>query len=281
MAEPIEIKPLTRSKHIFFGVYGIPDIGKTTLLGNRPNTLIIRPPTDHTDSIFDPPSNVREWIVEDHEGLANVQDYLHYSGKKWDWVWLDSATLWQDHGLDDIWASVVAKYEHRKDGPIDRGEYNLNMVRIARFVRHCVGLDAFNFGWTALTMDGDNPVDDSTFLMPRIQGKGMAEKFVGYMNLVGYYHWATVKSGGSSKRVRMMRFQSSPEYYAKCQFKEAFPSNRIQSPTMAKIEEAIAVARKRTKDTSATAAKKPVGPSTRAKSTARKVAIARAMAKKR
>lgn len=267
-ADPIEIKPLTRTKHIFMGMYGPPDIGKTTLLGNRANTLILRPPTDHTDSIFDPPPGVREWVMSDHADLANAIDYLHYSGKKWDWVWFDSATLWQDHGLDDIWQGVVDRRPDRAGGPIDKGEYNLNMVRLARFIRHCVGLDEFNFGFTALTMDGEDPLTGNMFLMPRIQGKGMPEKFTGYMNLVGYYHWATVKGADKqTKRVRMMRFQSAPEYYAKCQFKDAFPNGRMQDPTMEKIETAIAAARKRVTTPAAIAAK-PAASSARAKAAA-------------
>src|SRR4051812_14235093 len=93
-------------------LYGIPGAGKTRIIGTGPKTLIVRPPTDHTESIRG--GDAHEKVVRDWDDLYEVYEYLRHGGhEEWDWVWLDSISLFQDHGLDDIWEKVVDEKPHR------------------------------------------------------------------------------------------------------------------------------------------------------------------------
>jgi hypothetical protein len=120
-------------------------------------------------------------------------------------------------------------------GPIDQGEYGINMTRYARWLRHMVGPDLFNFGFTAHSEQVESPDKDAEGqaiekLMPWIQGRQMPNRFCGYMNIVAYYHKA--KIGGKEGR-RVLRTESNETYYAKDQF-DAF-DGRVVDPTMPKI----------------------------------------------
>jgi hypothetical protein len=232
MAKPEQIQPLTRSKNVCMGLFGNPGVGKTRLIGSGgKGTLIVRPPTEHTDSINVP--GAEEWVTADWDGMTDVQEHCRLEGKIWDWVWLDSASLFQDHGLDDIWADVVAEKPAREKHGLDKGEYGTNMRRLAQWVRHMVGMQTFNFGFTAHPEPMVLP-DGRELLMPYIQGKQMSNKLCGYMNIVAYME---IKQ---SKRV--LRTRETEEYYAKDQF-EAFKDGKMVEPTMPKIMKAIETAR--------------------------------------
>jgi hypothetical protein len=222
-----------RSSKIAFMLYGPPGSGKTRIIGTGPRTLIVRPPTDHTDSIHG--GDAQEKVVDDWDQLNDVYEYLRHGGAKdWDWVWLDSISLFQDHGLDDIWDTVVAEKPHRARHGADKGEYGINMQRLSRWVRHMVGLQGFNFGVTAHPAELASPDGDQRF-MPYVQGKNMSPKICGYMNLVAYLE---VRKGGK----RVLRTTTTDEYYAKDQF-DAFPNARLVDPDMPKIIAAIQAAR--------------------------------------
>jgi hypothetical protein len=174
-------------------VYGNPGVGKTTLIGSggkQFKTLIVRPPTDHPDNIVG--SGVKEIVVRDWSDMLETQEYLAHEGSKWDWVWLDSISLYQDTGLDDVWEAAKERNPNRgKTDYLDKGEYRINMGRIGEWVRHCVGGGQFNFGITAhpfwLTVATDESPESAIDQMwPWIQGRNMPQKICGYMNVVGY-----------------------------------------------------------------------------------------------
>lgn len=243
MAKHPGIKPVQPGRNIALLVYSIPGAGKTRLVGTGgEGTLLIRPPTDHTDSIRTP--GVEEWIVHGWEEMTEVHDYLRHDGEKHKWVWLDSISLFQDTGLDEIWADVIADKPHRAQYGIDKGEYGRNMDRLGRWVRHTVALakdhGMFNFGITAHPFYGQT-VDGESLLMPYVQGKNMAEKVCGYMNVVAYLDLVRSDDDGKVTR-RVLRTQATDNYYAKDQF-DAFEGGRMVNPTIPKIEAAIAAAR--------------------------------------
>lgn len=246
MPKPDQIQPLGHSKHVFFGLHGFSSAGKTRFISTLPNTLILRPPIEHTESVKSPAKGVEEWVVRDwDEMLDDVLDYLRHEGKNHDFVWLDSASGWQDVGLDDVWQDVVDKYPHRKKTPVDRGDYNANMVRLARFVRAAVGCDQFNFGFTAWPEDLYDE-DGTAVLMPWIQGKNMSNRLVGYMKLVCYLERVETGPKDNKKIVRVLRWAENGKYFTKDQI--GLPeSGRLINPDMPRLMKMINEARAQAK----------------------------------
>lgn len=219
-------------------LYGPPGNGKTRLIGSGgKGTLIVRPSTDHTDSIRTP--GVEEWVVEDWAEMINVEEYMRHDGhKEYDWMWLDSISLFQDTGLDDIWAGVIAHKPHRAQYSLDKGEYGINMWRLQTWIRDMVGIKGFNLGITAHPEYMPNPITGEIKLQPYVQGKNMSTKIQGYCNIVAYLE--VVMQDG--KEIRVLRTRGTETYEAKDQF-DAFDEGRLVSPTMPKIMDRITEAR--------------------------------------
>lgn len=241
MSKPSGIKPLSRSSKINLLLYGDPGYGKTALVGTTPGrSLILRPPVDHIDSIKDVPEGMEEWVLPDWNEAHEAMDFLRQEGDQhYDWVWLDSISLWQDIGLDDLWETVIHEKPARARYGLDKQEYGINMFRTGKWVRHVVGARLFNFGMTAhvqmlpISLDPDAPEK----LMPAIHGKvggalgGFAIKMCGYMNVVAYLDV-------TSKGTRVLYTNATDRYYAKDQF-SSLPKGRLVSPTMPKLIKAI------------------------------------------
>src|SRR5215831_14327058 len=246
MAKPPQIRPISESKHTFFCVYGDPGCGKTTLAGSAgKGTLIVRPPIDHTDAIVG--SGADEWVVHSWDDMLEVQEFArHEGGSEYDWIWLDSVSLWQDVGMDDIWQGVIAQKPHRLAAFYDRGEYRINMGRISEWVRYMIGNDTFNFGMTAHPFwatfrENEGEGDDVTKLMPWIQGKSMPQKLCGMMNLVAYMTVHKRKEGG--QLYRKLSFHGTENFYAKDGL-GAFPKGYVVNPNLPAIAAASDAARK-------------------------------------
>jgi hypothetical protein len=242
--KPGIIEPANNTKHIFLGVHGDPGIGKTELEGTSPGkVLIIRSPQSHLNAI--PPkrlAQIEKATVKDWDDMHELRSYLREDGHVYDWVWLDDAGSVFESLMDDIWDDTVKRKPSRAEFGLDQGEYGINMERFSRWMRHIVGADKFNFGYSAwstvykspdLDQDGD-PVEK---LMPWVRGKGMPQMMCGYMNIVAYYHQA--KIGG--KRKRVLRTQSDDRYYAADKF--GATGGRVIEPTMPKIIELVDKAR--------------------------------------
>jgi hypothetical protein len=238
MAKPAAITPIQAAPKIVMFLYGPPGNGKTRLIGSGgEGTLIVRPSTDHTDSIRTP--GVEEWVVEDWAEMINVEEYMRHEGyKAYKWLWLDSISLFQDTGLDDIWAGVIADKPHRAKFSLDKGEYGVNMWRLQTWIRDMVGIKGFNLGITAHPEYLPNPITGENKLQPYVQGKNMSTKIQGYCNIVGYLE--VVHQEG--KELRVLRTRGTELYEAKDQF-DAFDEGRLVNPTMSKIMSKIDSAR--------------------------------------
>lgn len=253
---PASIHEVGETKFVKLLSYAMFGVGKTIFTGSAgPKSLILRPPTDHTDSIisfYPKGQRPKEWIVHDWDEMEEAGQYLRQHGSEWEWVTLDSLSVWQDTGLDDIWAAVIERRPDRAalHAGMDKGEYGRNMERIGQWVRNVVSIDTFNFGITCFpTMRLDAPSGDRK-LMPWVQGVMMSEKICGYMNMVGYME---KKISPSTGRVyRQMTFEETPDFYAKDQF-NAFEKHRLIDPTLPKILAAVAAAKGKSSSTKTTA----------------------------
>jgi hypothetical protein len=236
------------SKHVKMCVFSDPGVGKTRLIaGSSGKVLIIHPPTDHRDSVLSADkSRIETLKVEDWDDMNEALDYLRHDGAEWDWVWVDSFSLLQDHLLDDLWETAVREKPARARYSVDKQEYGINMFRLASWVRHIIGPDLFNFGFTAHAAQllPSEDEDESMKLMPWIQGKNMSPKFCGYMNVVAFMEVVKV----DNVRKRVLRLDATERYYAKDQF-DLTKNGRILDPTMPKIEELISTARARGRKT--------------------------------
>lgn len=227
MTKPGAIQPVGASTKICACIYSDPGAGKTSLAAKtQMKTLIVAPPLDHRDSVIGQ-TGAEEWIVHTWEDMVEVQEYMIHEGhKSYDWLWLDSASLWFDQGLHNIWAGVIAEKPHRwKYGP-DKGEYGINMWRLAEWLRIMVGTPGFNFGVTAHPFLTDT-VDGEVKLAPYLQGKNMATKLCGYMNVVGFLEVKTKEE----ETYRLLSLNSTGRFYAKDQF-NAYPSGRVKNPNI-------------------------------------------------
>lgn len=238
--KPSIITPASTSKHIFMGIHGDTGIGKTRLIGTATElgkTLIVRPPTDHLDSLL--PANkaaVEQAVVRDWADMDQLLEFARSDSKDLpDWWFYDTLSALFHTLLDDVWDSAVRRTPSRADFDLDKGEFGINMNRLSRHLRHIVGADAFNVGFTAWSETAISPDKDSEGeaiekLMPWVQGKGMPAMAAGYMNVVAYYTKAKI---GGKEGTRVLRTESSPNWYAKDQF-DAF-GGRVVNPTMPKI----------------------------------------------
>lgn len=246
MALPIVPVGANQSKFWNLLLYAPPGIGKTRFIGTGKNVLIIRPPTDHTDSIREPQlRNIREVVVHGWHDIEQVFEHLQDEGDQYDIVAWDSLSQTQDVGLDELWEKAIAKNPDRKRYGLDKQEYGINMHRLGLYVREIVGLQKFNFIATAHAFWGTN-LNDEEMLMPWIQGRNMPEKICGTMNMVGMLEVKSIKLPGEKKAVkrRVIQFGASDRYYAKDQF-DAFPKNRLVDPTMETFVAGVEAARAR------------------------------------
>jgi hypothetical protein len=228
-------------KYTKIAVYGKSGVGKTRLVGSSAQlgpTLIIRPPTDHTESIFG--SGCEECVVQDWIQMEEMKEHLRSEGQKYQWVWLDSYSLWEEFGLDDVWEAAKAKNSARAQYGRDKGEYGITMQRMDEWLRAVVTVDKFNFGVTALPMLVLDTETGEEQWMPLTLGRDgkRSHLLCGYMNVVAYLG---VK-GKSEKVQRVLYTAMDEDHYAKDQY-NAIKGGRLINPTMPKLMEHVKVAR--------------------------------------
>lgn len=234
-----KIELLSDSEKINILLYGHPGAGKTRFIGTGPaKTLIIRPPVDHLNSIKNEARRGKhQWVVRSWTDMLDALEYLRERrGAGYEWVWLDSISLFQDTGLDDIWSAVLARKPTRGEYGLDKAEYGVNMFRLGQWVRHIVGMEQFNFGCTAHPAFMENPFSEDEeniepIMMPYIQGKNMAPKICGYMNIVGYLAVNKLKDG-TERRTLIAR--ATERTYGKDQF-DAIPNGRLTNPSIPRL----------------------------------------------
>ncbi|HVI76767.1 MAG TPA: AAA family ATPase [Candidatus Acidoferrum sp.] len=232
--------PLTDSKSIKMLLNAPSGWGKTRLFGTaQKSALFIRPPVDYVDSILpeDKPRH-KQWVVRDWSAMEDVYEHCRHEGQElYDWVFFDSISSYQDIGLDDLWETIIIEKPARKRYGLDKGDYWINMQRLGRWVRDMATLSdsgAFNLGITAWPAElSPSPEDEEIDrkMMPWVQGKNMAMKVCGYMNIVAF---GTVTSKGT----RRLQLNETEHIYAKDQF-DCTDKGFMLNPTIPKLVSAI------------------------------------------
>lgn len=246
MASPKRVSsPLSRKAALL--LYGVPGVGKTSFIGTGEKTLIIRPPTDHVDPIIKQGNEknfddtvVRGWDELYPDGVFHAIQQGEY--KNYDWVWLDSLSLFQDQGLSFLFDKAVERKESRKEFGLDKGEYGINQFRIGRFVADMVGLvgeNKINFGVTCHTMEWYNPQAECTMWAPNIQGREglFMQKICGMMKTVGYYYLS--RPEGKEPYRALKTKTDKDDVFVKDQLEIGGESGRLKNPTMADINAAL------------------------------------------
>jgi hypothetical protein len=259
----VEPTPLLPGKGTTMCVYGLPGTGKTRLLGSGAGkVLIVRPPTDNTDSIPPPAAGVEEVVIHDwDEQLHHFQWGQQGGYDSYDWVGLDSVSLFEEVGLDDVFEAAVMRKESRREFGPDKGEYGVNRTRLSKWVRDMVGMakaGRFNFLCTAHVMQWTDPVKDVDLWVPAVgdaRGKYSA-KFMGYFNIVAYM--AVSQKEGKARQETLT--VDSDGFAGKDQF-QVFPELKsgrhgFVNPTLEDIDQAIAAARKPSRRRTARTARK-------------------------
>lgn len=241
------VRPLSYGDKVKFLVHGDPGSGKTVMAATS-GGLIVRPPTDNVDSAHAQGLEAKQLVTNTWDEMWELYEWLRHDRPNFPWVWLDSISLWQDEGLDDVYDLMLARKkagedrDHRAQFGPDKGEYGTNMWRLSKWVRHMCALPDFHFGITAHTFRYTDPKTGEILYMPWVQGKEMPDKIVGYMNVVGYL---TVRENKKGEQVRVMLTDKLESYYAKDQF-NAF-GGKIIRPTIPKMMAAIEAAAKEKK----------------------------------
>jgi hypothetical protein len=234
MASHPSITGLSPTGKCNFMLFGATGVGKTSMIAQGKRTLIVRPPTDHVDAAIRLGATCDEWIVEHWAEMEEVEEFARHNPREYDWIWWDGISLAQDHLLEDKFETMNAGKSHRKNGPIDKGEYNANFSHISKWLRHMIGIRGFNFGVTAHPAEIEDNLGEVK-LRPWVQGKNMSFKVCGMMNVVGMLE---VVTQGEKER-RVLRLKATDEYDAKDQFGIGGDKGRLVDPTMAKIEAAL------------------------------------------
>lgn len=219
-------------------VYGEPGSWKTILAGTSPNALILE--ADRGDeSAAGTGSTAKKWSIHDWNDLDEAKSYLQNGGyKNFDWVWLDSLTLFQERGLDMIMEDLVSSpgKGHRKVYKPDKGEYGENMSRISRWLREMIDIP-INFGITCHVKRVEDDDTGDVRYMPYVQGKDMPEKVCSYFGLIGHME-ITLKEGEEHP---VFSTRKDGKFYTKDRFGVV---GRMLDPTIPKIMARVEQSRK-------------------------------------
>lgn len=221
-------------------IYGDPGVGKTRLIGTSEKALILDADMEGTLSAALADTDAEVIDVQSHQDLTDIVEAFQHDAaevKKFKWVWLDSISLFQDAGLEEIMMDLKARKPHREIWAPDKGEYQQNAVRLQLFVRHMRALPV-NFGITAHAFTAEDK-NGNDILMPWIQVRNMPSKIAGYMNVVGRLRVVTKDAKGNKLRGfhNELITRHSGISYGKDHFDAL--GGRLLDPTIPKIEKAI------------------------------------------
>jgi hypothetical protein len=214
------------NKGINMCLYADNGTGKTALITSSPG-LILQADPGGTTTAASMGREGRAKIITNWDDMDETLDYFRNGpgAKKYGWVWLDSVSVFQEIGLEDIMTQVVSRKPHRKVWHPDVGEYGENMNRLKLWVRHMCGVPV-NFGFTAHPFRTEDEQTGEIQYLPWVQGKGMPNSLCGMVDVIAFMR--------IEEDHQVCHFKKRNMYYAKDRY-GALPS-RMVDPSLPKIE---------------------------------------------
>jgi hypothetical protein len=250
-----------RSLKVNFELYADPGVGKTLFLGSSvlasSKDWISKPPIPalllNADGP-DGPESIRAMLPKSHwpdiwdvEGPDDLDDAFTYlrrfrrlplARQPYRWVWLDSGTLYQELGMDEIMRKLVQAHPQRDPDIPDVPQYLKNQNHFSAWLRHMKALP-FNFGLTAHTMRTEDADGEVTYKPAIHGGKGnLSDKVCAYMSIVGRLYIGRVKTkGGDEREARILQTVRRDKWYGKDRFNAL--GGVMVDPSIPKVLEAI------------------------------------------
>lgn len=211
VAMPSNIVPLDdgTGRNPKFMIYGPPGTGKTSLACTAPNSLLLEADRGEKAAVFRG-STAKKWVIKDWDDMYEALRWLQGGGDQmFDYAILDTISIFQNRGMDQIMDDLVAVRAHRQVWAPDKGEYGQNMNRLMRWIREFAELDCGIIVVAHLATEMDH--EGETHYMPQVQGKNMPEKVCAYFDVVGHMSMK-VKDG---KEIPRFSTKNEGKYYAK------------------------------------------------------------------
>lgn len=227
-------------------IYSDPGDGKTPLAVTAPNHLLLECDRGLKSAAISGAKG-KKWVIEDYNDLTKAYDYMRNTGcARFEWLILDSLTMFQDRGLDHIMDDLHAIKPHREVWAADRGEYGQNMNRLSRFVRNLVDLPVNVIVTCTKFVSEVEQADGSTVAeyWPMVKGVNMPQKISSMFDIVAHLQRVSFKKD-PTKEYPVLSTVRRDGWYARDRYGAI---GRMPNPTIPKVIAAIE-AKKKNPDT--------------------------------
>jgi AAA domain len=235
------------SKYTSILIFGDPGSGKTPLALTAPNPIVLECDRGLKAAAV-AKARGKKWVIDDYNDLTKAYEYMRNGGcRKFDWLIMDSLTMFQDRGLDHIMDDLHAEKPHRQVWAADRGEYGQNMNRISRFIRDLVALPInVIVTCTAMVHEVERPDGTTvTSYWPTVKGVNMPQKIASYFDIVAHLQQVPSKTH-PDQDYPVLSTRRRDGWYARDRFAVI---GRMPRPTMPKVIAAIEASKGETPDT--------------------------------
>lgn len=207
-------KPVAYEKNINIMIYGMPKVGKTTMVG----TAVAG--TDEKMAVLDcqggiaPIAHLKKNIfvtsIRSYDGILKAYEEINGAVKrgKLQWVVIDHLTELQDVLMQEIKTETIRTSSGSRTAVRDRGrkdDWGINISRLKNIVRMFRDLP-INTVFVALSKKAEDE-DGESLMKPSFGGSSTSEEIAGYCDVVLYYRIA--RQVNEKGEVELHRFCSS------------------------------------------------------------------------
>ena len=196
-------------------VYGDSGIGKTVLIGQLPNVLILAIEPG-TVSAARRGSQGKVWRISSWNDLEKAYEWLEANQDAFDWVAVDSSQAMQTIAMRHILAEEYAKNPAKRHPDVPQIQDYLRMHLMFKRIVMDMNALQFNVCWTAISMMKEDHEGDE-IILPAIQGKDyeVAQWFCAEQAVVAYYGMTRAGKKGQEVKERYLLLQKDDPYFAK------------------------------------------------------------------